>query len=141
MKEWIKYTITMIIFVLFLNFWLIYQVQFSETTMRIFLIAVPTIISLFFVFRMLNFKKIMLRILISTLIVFIVTILNIKFRFGINNAIDYVSTDIEIGVFIVLLLYLAENIFLASLFNFIHRRLTCRMKTSNNINDSSTEAV
>lgn len=132
MKEWIKYSISIMIFVIFLNFWLIFQIQYSQTTISAILITGPTIISFVFVFRMLKLKKIYYRLGVDTLIVATVTLLNIYFRIEIDHMIDsFVSKDGETGIFIFLLLYLAENILLTYMVNFFHDRLKYKMNIAN----------
>jgi hypothetical protein len=123
MKEWIKYTISIMIFIIFLNFWLIYQVQLSQIAIFSILVSGPTLISLFFVFRMLKTKKIYYRLGFAILVVTTVTLPNIYFSSAINHMIDNFSTDIETGMFIFLVLYLVENILLTSSINVFQERL------------------
>lgn len=123
MKEWIKYLIAIILFVIFLNFWLIYQ-DFDSTIRIGILVAGPTIISLIFVYRMVEITLKWLKIIITLGIVAIVTSINIGFVDIIDKLIDHVTTDIETGLFLFLVLYLTEMLLLTWLANQLNKNNT-----------------
>jgi len=117
MKEWLKYLISILLFTILVNYWLVYQVELSDRTTNIILICGPAILSLFFVFRMLNSRQVLHKIVIALAIVSIATFISLYFRKTINLIIDYISRDGEAGMFMALLLYFFTNLLLVYIFN------------------------
>jgi hypothetical protein len=117
LKECLKYLISTVLFVIFLNYWLIYLVNISEVIFYGILILAPTGIALVFVYRMLKMENRRAKFLSTIFIVGFLTIFAILFRFSIDRLIEHISTDLETGMFLLQLFYMIANILVVAIFN------------------------
>tara|TARA_R110001592_G_scaffold9723_2_gene51438 strand:+ start:1720 stop:2124 length:405 start_codon:yes stop_codon:yes gene_type:complete len=111
MKTWIKYLLSILALVITINFWLTYQ-DFPNQIYWIVLVIIPTIISIFFSYRLLKFKQRLLKFGLSVLIATTVTFISFNFREIIISLINYLTTDNETELFFFYILYFLQVILL-----------------------------
>lgn len=103
------------------NFWLVYQVDFSDT-LRIMILLIPiAITSLVFVYRMIQLNKPWNKLALAFLVVGILMTVNILGRNSIAAAINAITSDIETGYTIYYFSFAFENILVATGINRISK--------------------
>lgn len=117
-KESLKYITSIILLVIFINFWTRFQNYPNVVNISI-IILIPTLTSLFFVFRILNHSIVLWRVLFAISIVSIVTLFDFFYRNEIIEKLKIISTDIETGLFLFLMLYVLKMLMLTFLANAI----------------------